>query len=208
MVEFLKGIRATHTFRATIQVSSSQKGGIAVKRAIFALASLATALALSSCGAMMKPMASMMGMGDKLQAMENMDEVMGKGPAVMKQHMMAKQQIAIVRGKNLFNDPSTGGGKKGISCNSCHPGGGTTGGEAQIPMTNMKMPIPSLRGVAATFPKYKAPNDAVISLQHMNNNCIGMFMGGKGLALESSDSYALSAYVMSLSNGEEIRVGQ
>lgn len=94
-----------------------------------------------------------------------------------------------------------------MACSSCHPGGGTTGGEAQIPMREFKMPIPSLVGSASSFPKYKIPNDDVITLQQMNNNCIQMFMGGHGLKLDSPDAWALEMYVASLSNGETVTVG-
>lgn len=152
-------------------------------------------------------MAKMMGMGDMMNAMNNMDEIMAMQPDEMRQHVMAKQQVAWQRGRQLFNDAATGEGSKGLACNSCHPGGGTTGGEAEVPMRQYKLPIPSLIGAAATFPKYKIPNDEVITLQQMNNNCIRMFMGGKGLALNSQDAYALETYVASLSNGETVTVG-
>jgi len=160
-------------------------------------------LTLSSCGMMAK----MMGMGDLMGAMNNMDEVMAMSPRGMKNHANAKEAAAWERGKVLFNDPSTGGSSSELSCNSCHPGGGTTGGEAQIPMREFKMPIPSLVGSSGTFPKYKIPNDEVITLGQMNNNCNRMFMGGKGLDLGSTDGWALETYVASLSNGETMQVG-
>jgi len=159
------------------------------------------AFVAAGCGMMAK----MMGMGDLMNSMNNMDEVMAMKPEQMKQHVMAKQTAAWQRGKQLFNDTSLG--SKGLSCNSCHPGGGTTGGEAQVPMRKYKMPIPNLVGAAATFPKYKIPNDEVITLQQMDNNCIRMFMGGKGLKLDSADAFALETYVASLSNGESVTVG-
>ena len=152
-------------------------------------------------------MAKMMGMGDMMNAMNNMDNVMAMQPDAMRQHVMQKQRAAWEKGKQLFNDPATGKGSKGLSCNSCHPGGGTTGGEAEVPMRNYKMPIPTLVGAAATFPKYKIPSDDVITIQQMNNNCIRMFMGGKGLELNSVDAFALETYVASFSNGETVTVG-
>lgn len=105
----------------------------------------------------------------------------------------------IARGKAIFNDPKLG--KSGSSCNSCHPNGGTTGGQL------MGMAIPSLKGSAATFPKYKANAKSVITLQQMNNICIQTIMKGTPLKLDSADSVALSAYVTSLSNGIPIQVG-
>jgi len=157
----------------------------------------------SSCGMMAK----MMGMGDMMGAMNNMDKVMAMEPSQMKSHAEGIEAAAWARGQVLFNDETTGNGKMGVSCNSCHPGGGTTGGEAQVPMRKFKMPIPSLVGAAGTFPKYKIPNDEVITLAHMNNNCIRMFMGGDGLELKSTDAWSLEKYVASLSNGETVTIG-
>lgn len=106
---------------------------------------------------------------------------------------------AINKGKVLFNNTKLG--KSGNSCNSCHPGGKTSGRQA------MGMNIPSLEGAAATFPKYRASAKRVITLQQMNNMCVEMIMQGKPLPLDSDDSIALAAYVTSLSNGTKIQVG-
>lgn len=111
----------------------------------------------------------------------------------------AELEKVIARGRVLFNDPKLG--KSGSSCNSCHPNGGTTGGQL------MGMAIPSLKGSAATFPKYKTNAKAVITLQQMNNVCIETIMKGTPLKLDSQDSIALSAYVTSLSNGIPVQVG-
>ena len=106
---------------------------------------------------------------------------------------------AIDKGKALYNDTELG--KTGASCNSCHPGGGTTNGQVMV------MAVPPLSGAAATFPKYKKSAKRVITLSQMNNLCIAMIMEGKPLNLESEEAVALAAYVTSLSNGEEIKVG-
>jgi cytochrome c553 len=103
-------------------------------------------------------------------------------------------------GKKLFSDTSLG--KTGTSCNSCHPNGGTTGGQM------MGTSIPSLKGAAATFPKYKIPAKRVITLSMMNNMCIEMIMEGKPLELNSNEAVALATYVTSFSKGEEIKVGE
>jgi len=71
----------------------------------------------------------------------------------------------------------------------------------------MGMAIPTLKGSAATFPKYKANAKAVITLQQMNNMCIQMIMKGTPLKLDSPESVALSAYVTSLSNGIPVQIG-
>jgi len=172
---------------------------------------LVMGLFLSSCSSVKRtmggPMASMMGKGDLMGAMENMDKVMkDMTPEQRAQHMAQKQQEALNAGRSLFKDPDLG--KNGQSCNSCHPGGTTTGGEAQIPMRDYRIPIPSLVGASARFPKYKVPNDRVITLAEMNNNCIKMFMDGNALDLDSKESIALAMYMTSLSNGENVDVGE
>lgn len=139
-------------------------------------------------------------------------KMMADMEAMMK-HVMMKQQASMEKGKALFNDPTLAGATRGISCNGCHPSGATTGGEAQIPAMmgypGWKLPIPSLIGAAATFPKFKVPNGNVISLAQMNNNCIAMFVGGKHrLSLNGEDSHALNLYVTSFSKGIEVAPGK
>jgi cytochrome c peroxidase len=107
---------------------------------------------------------------------------------------------AIEKGEALFNDTKLG--KTGTSCNSCHPGGDTSGGQV------MGMEIPALKGAAATFPKYKKQVKRVITLSQMNNVCIEMVMEGKPLKLGSDKAVALAAYVTSLSNGVKVQVGE
>ncbi len=157
-------------------------------------------------------------MGDKEMmkngAMKNMDKYMGSEEAMMNKlpkAMMKSQEEAVKNGKELFN--STKVGANGQSCNSCHPGGGTSGGTVQTPMKSeltgkpYDLPVPSLVGAAATFPKFKVPNDRVITIQEMSNNCIMMFMGAKGLPVTSTESKDLTAYLTSLSKGEEMDPG-
>lgn len=171
------------------------------KRISASISCLMTAFLFSSCSMM----AGMMGMGDLMGAMENMDRVMGEMSLDQRQaHMMQKQAAMLASGGALFDDSNLG--TNGQTCTSCHPSGGTTGGEAQVPMTEMRLPIPSLVGAAARFPKYKVPNDRVITLTEMNNNCIKMFMQGKALAHNSREGIALAMYVSSFSNGESVNV--
>ena len=145
-------------------------------------------------------------------ALDNMSKVMVDMPMNERAaYMMKKQQEGIDHGKALYSDSSLGTNAR--SCNTCHPGGGTNDGEAEIPMAlsnGMKpaLPIPSLIGAAATFPKYKVPNDAVITLANMNNNCIGMFMMGTPLDLNGQDAKDLAGYVATLSNGREVEIGK
>lgn len=162
-----------------------------------------------------KPLTKQQMMMMKNMAMANMDKYMANMNAMKKLPMRIKhtQQEAIAYGKKLFNDPKALS-TNGLACSSCHPGGGTTGGEAETPMPSpktgkpYKLPIPSLIGAAATFPKYKVPNDAVITLGDMNNNCIMMFMAAQPLNPKSKEYKALVAYVTSLSNNDKVQVGK
>ncbi len=144
-------------------------------------------------------------------ALDNMSRVMvDMSEEERTQYMMTKQREGVGHGQELFNNTELG--SNGFSCNSCHPGGDTTGGTTQIPMplsNGMRpaMPIPTLVGAGATYPKYKVPNDSVITLSVMNHNCLQMFMMGQPLDLASEDSRDLAAYVASLSNGEEVEIG-
>ena len=148
-------------------------------------------------------------------AMKNMDKYMGSKEAMMKRlpkAMMSAQMERVAAGKKLFS--STDLGANGQSCNSCHPGGGTTGGTVKTPMKSeltgkaYELPVPSLVGAAATFPKFKVPNDRVVTVQEMSNNCIMMFMGARPLPLESKQSKDLYAYLVSLSKGEVVDAGK
>lgn len=90
-------------------------------------------------------------------AMDNMAKVMlDMKMEDRPKYMMQQQELSLGRGKALFSDARLG--RNGQTCNSCHPGGGTTGGEAEIPMKgrfpmNPKLPIPTLVGAGASFPK-------------------------------------------------------
>ena len=144
-------------------------------------------------------------------ALDNMSKVMvDMDEGQRMQYMMEKQREGIEHGQGLFNNRSLGTNNR--SCNSCHPDGTTTNTSTQIPMPlsngmQPSMPIPTLVGAGATFPKYKVPNDSVITLAVMNNNCLQMFMMGQPLDLASEDSRDLAAFVASLSNGEEVKIG-
>lgn len=145
-------------------------------------------------------------------ALKNMEKVMlDMKMEDRPKYMMKLQEEAIAHGKKLYSD--TGLSTNDRSCNTCHPGGATTSGEAEIPMAlkngmKPKLPIPSLIGAAATFPKYKVPSDAVVQLAEMDNNCIRMFMMGKPLDLSSKDARDLVTYISTLSNGREVEIGK
>jgi len=162
---------------------------------------------LGACAEMMdKQGQSMDGEVDamKSMAMDNMKEVMMMQPQERKQYVMKVQRQAISHGEELFAD--SGLGTNGFSCATCHPRGDTTGGK--VPMGEMQVEIPSLHGAAATFPKYKVPNDGTITLAEMNNNCIVMFMDGQPLPLGGNEARNLAAYVTSLSQGNRLEPGR
>lgn len=151
-----------------------------------------------SGGPMSRGMMRMMGMGDMANAVNNVDEYMPQGMEKIQTIAMQAQRDAVARGKDIFNDTDLG--NSGLSCNSCHPNGATTGGTVPLPMrAQYKIRIPDLHGAAATFPKFKVPSGAVISLEQMNNNCTRMFVMGSHLSEEESN--ALAAYVASLDGG-------
>ena len=128
--------------------------------------------------------------------------------AQMKMQMLTeKEQVtalqkAIANGKKHFNDPKLGGATTGASCNSCHPGGGTSGGSVTV--MGMRMAIPDVRSSAATFPKWKMGAQRVITLGEMNNGCIEMFMKGKALRLDDPKYAELAAYETSLAQGKAL----
>ena len=131
-------------------------------------------------------------------AMENMKRIMMMPEADRMKHMQKTTKASLARGKAIFEDTDLG--TNGQACASCHPRGKTTGGQVEM-MPGMNMPIPTLYGVADGFPKFKVPNDAVITLPEMNNNCLMMLQKGKPLPLGSQEARDLAAYIGTLRTG-------
>ncbi len=146
--------------------------------------------------------------GNMEMALANIDKAMENMKAA-KMNAMKKQAEGVRLGKELFHDANLG--SNGSSCNSCHPSGTTTSGEVEVPKKMghgpYVIPIPTLIGASARFPKFKVPNDNVITLAQMNNNCIRMFLKGKRIPLDSPESFNLAAYVSTFSDGDEVQVG-
>ncbi|MFN0318261.1 MAG: c-type cytochrome [Burkholderiales bacterium] len=138
------------------------------------------------------------------QAMANMDKIMMLSPEDQKQYIMASQANSLRHGQQLFESASLG--TNGFTCATCHPKGSTTGGK--VPVGKMQVAIPDLKGAAATFPKFKVPNDGVITLQEMNNNCVVMFLKGQPIRLGSQDARDLASYVTGLSENEPLTPGR
>ena len=135
-----------------------------------------------------------------------------KVEAMMKMMMtMPPDNVAasIERGKKLYNNSSLGNNKTGLSCNSCHPNGGTIGGTSEMEWKGMTMSpkIPTLKGAAAHFPAPRGPMKAVVTLKGMNNMCIMAFLKGAPLDENSQHSTDLATYVTSFSQGEGIASG-
>jgi len=129
-------------------------------------------------------------------AMQNMQRIMvSMSERERMEYVTTAERDSLGRGEELFTSMTLG--TNGLACASCHPRGGTTGAQQEM-MPGMRMPIPDLHGAAQTFPKFKVPNDAVITLAEMNNNCLVMFQRGTPLTLDSQDARDLAAYVSSL----------
>lgn len=174
---------------------------------------LGTGLIISSCESMQdkpagmaaaKMESSMTVEGMTKMAMGNMEKLMMLSPDEQQSYVMASQQKSMKHGQELFADSSLG--TNGFTCATCHPKGDTTGGK--VPMGKMEMAIPSLLGVASTFPKFKPGNDAVITLEEMNNNCVVMFLKGKPIPLGSMDGRDLAFFVTNLSRGIALDPGK
>jgi thiosulfate dehydrogenase len=139
------------------------------------------------------------------QSMANMKRFMALPEAERQRYVKDSQQRSLAHGQRLYE--STQLGTNGFSCATCHPRGTTTGG--QVPMGElMQAPIPTLVGAAATFPKFKVPNDSVITLADMNNNCIVMFLQGQPLATDSAEARDLAAYVTRFSEDAPLVPGK
>ena len=180
------------------------------KMMVIAICIVGLAVAAQAFG-QAKPLTDEQKMMMKNMAMKNMDKYMGDMSLIP--DAAGKAQMGHAEwGKKLFNDK--GLSTNGQSCNDCHPGGGTVGGTVDTPMPSevtgkpYSIPVPTLVGAAATFPKWKVPNDRVVNIQEMTNNCIMMFMAAQPLALDSDESKALAAYLATLSEGTEMEPGK
>ena len=92
----------------------------------------------------------------------------------------------VERGEKLWNAPAEGSGK---ACASCH-------GSAQT----------SMRGVAASYPKFDANAGAVLDLEARINDCRTRRQHAPALARESEDLLGLTAFVAYQSRGAPLAV--
>lgn len=79
-----------------------------------------------------------------------------------------------------------------LACTSCHQN------DATKPFA-----MPWV-GVAATFPQYRAREDAISSVEERVNGCMERSMNGKPLALDSREMKAFAAYIHYMSRGVPI----
>ena len=92
----------------------------------------------------------------------------------------------VERGEKLWNTPAESSGK---SCASCH-------GEAQK----------SMRGVAASYPKFDESAGAVLDIEARINDCRTRRQQAPALACEFEDLFALTAFVAYQSRGAPLAV--
>jgi cytochrome c len=102
---------------------------------------------------------------------------------------------AVERGKELFGDKSLGTNE--MTCNSCHPEGGTKEGKMD------KMVIPAFMDVAAKHPKFWPMTNKVMTLSQVNNFCIVNPLKGEALKWDDQKLADLSAYVASVKPAED-----
>ena len=86
-------------------------------------------------------------------------------------------------------DPAMRYAGNNLACGNCHLKGGTQ---------PYAMP---LVGIWGQFPKYRAREGAVVTLEDRINGCMERSMNGRALPLESREMRALSAYMRWLSDG-------
>ncbi len=126
---------------------------------------------------------------------EDQEEMMKKMIQMGKKNF----QSSLENGEELYSDSSLG--MTGLSCNSCHPRGGTAGGSVEMEHKGMIMKprVPSLKGAAAHFPAPRGPEKKVVTLKGMNNLCIKAFLKGEPLDENSQKANDLANYVSSFS---------
>lgn len=143
-----------------------------------------------------------------------MDPYIPKEKVMKMKEMMMKMkpdtlEAATMRGEKMFNNPKLGKNETGQSCATCHSGGGSIGGAAEMSWKGMtmKVAIPTLKGAAVNFPAIRGPMKRIADLGDMNNMCIMTFMKGLPLNKNMRPAVDLQAYVASLSKGKRFRPG-
>ena len=143
-----------------------------------------------------------------------MDPYIPKEKVMKMKEMMMKMkpdtlEASIMRGEKMFNNPKLGKNETGQSCATCHSGGGSIGGAAEMSWKGMtmKVAIPTLKGAAVHFPAIRGPMKRIADLADMNNMCIMTFMKGLPLNKNMRPAVDLQSYVASLSKGKRFKPG-
>ena len=144
--------------------------------------------------------------GEGMKGMPKMDPYVPKEKVMKMKEMMMKMkpdtlEASVTRGEMMFNNPKLGKNETGQSCATCHGGGGSIGGAAEMSWKGMKMKvaIPTLKGAAVNFPAIRGPMKRIADLADMNNMCIMTFMKGLPLNKNKRPAVDLQSYVASLS---------
>lgn len=109
-------------------------------------------------------------------------------------------QASIQQGSQIFATDTFGG--KGLTCQSCHAGGGKQPGQL-----GNGSKIPSLTNAAAIFPRYSPRAMKVVTLENQIQACIAGALGGKPLEYGGLKMTDLVSYLTSLSHGKSMEMG-
>ncbi len=107
--------------------------------------------------------------------------------------------IAVAKGARLFATATFDG--NGRTCETCHQNGGKTPGQ----IGDRK--LPSLLNAAAIFPRFSRGAGQVVTLEGQLQTCVRGGLGGTPPQLGSPDLVALTAYLGSIANGQQIKIG-
>jgi cytochrome c len=97
---------------------------------------------------------------------------------------------SVVRGKELFGDPSLG--TNGKNCNDCHMAGGTVEGKIG------KLVVKPFYEVNEKYPMYWTVADKVVTLDQVINWCIVTALEGEPLKWDDQRMTDLAAYCASV----------
>lgn len=107
----------------------------------------------------------------------------------------------IDRGKAVFKNSNLS--ENGKKCESCHQSK-----SKRQKSNNHDNKTINLKGIAATYPKYKGHKNRVITLEQQINYCIEKNLNGAPLPLDNTKIIALCCYLTSLSEGKKVAVAQ
>ncbi len=110
-------------------------------------------------------------------------------------------QQCIRRGDSLFHHAELG--KNQLTCAHCHERSKAKRWEVEGAEQG-----PTLRGIAAFYPRYRSELGKVATLEQQINYCIVKRQAGAGLPLDSEEIVGLCCYLASISRGKKISVAR